>query len=198
MNLYNLRRQQLNFNMKGVNLKLQYTKTLELWKEYATARNLGANPKVAIVGMFTSSYVHLINQITGSLPGVHDKYNLKTGIGAFLEVMTSLLKNKMGASYIGNSRTKDKLMLLMEESNMSGQAERKFKYNDRSRIARAFSSNYVYGFLSSLDFFIKSQIMVSEYMNYRFVDGEFVTESDLYYDRKLLGEDAFYDKLKKF
>lgn len=198
MNLYNLRRQQLNLNIKGVNVSLQYTKTLELLKEYATARNLGANPKVALTGFFTSSYVHLINQITGSLPGVHDKYNLKLGCSAFLEVITSIVKNMMGASYIGNSRSKDKIMLMMEQTNLSNQMSRKFKYNDRNRLSRIISGNYVYGFLSSLDFFIKAQIMVTEHMAYRFVDGEFITLSDLYYDRKILGEDVFYDKLKKF
>lgn len=198
MNLYNLRRQQLNINLKNVNINLQYTKTLELWKEYATARNLGANPKVAITGMFTSSYVHLINQITGSLPGIHDKYNLKLGCSAFVEVMIRLIRNKFGASYIGNTRSNDKLMLLMEQINMSSQMDRKFKYNDRNRLARTVSGNYIYGFLSSLDFFIKSQIAVTEHMAYKFVDGEFMTLSDLYYNRKYIGENAFYDKLKKF
>lgn len=71
-------------------------------------------------------------------------------------------------------------------------------YSDRNRGFGAISKNYVYGFLTLGDFFIKSQIMISEFMTYRFVDGEFVTKSDLYYNRKELGEKAFKEKLAKF
>lgn len=197
MNLYNIRRSQASFKKLGINL--QYTKTLELWKEYATARNLGANPKVAIVGTMTSTYVHLINQIVGSIPGVHDKYDMKIGCAAFRELLTRITaRSGFGLSYISNPNSNDKLMLLMEECDLTNQMERKFKYSDRNRGFGVISKNYVYGYLTLGDFFIKSQIMISEFMSYRYVDGEFVTKSDLYYDRKQLGEEEFKRKLKQF
>lgn len=197
MNLYNIRRTQASFKKLGINF--EYTKALELWKEYATARNLGANPKVAVVGTMTSTYVHLINQLVGSIPGVHDKYDMKIGTAAFREVLLRFTaRSGFGITYMSNPRSNDKLMLLMEECDLTNQMERKFKYSDRNRGFGVVSKNYVYGFLTLGDFFIKSQIMVSEYMSYRYVDGEFITKADLYYDRRQLGEAVFKEKLRKF
>lgn len=197
MNLYNIRRTQASFKKLGITF--EYTKALELWKEYATARNLGANPKVAVVGTLTSTYVHMINQLVGSMPGVHDKYDMKIGCAAFREMLLRFTaRSGFGLTYLSNPRSNDKLMLLMEECDLTNQMERKFMYSDRNRGFGAISKNYVYGYLTLGDFFIKSQIMISEFMSYRYVDGEFITKSDLYYDRKQLGESAFKEKLRKF
>ena len=197
MNLYNIRRNKAT--IKKLGLSIEYTKALDLWKEYATARNLGANPKVAIVGTATSTYVHLINQLVGSVPGVHDKYDIKIGIAALGEMLLRVTaRSGFGLTSISNPRSNDKMMLLMEECDLTNQLQRKFMYSDRNRGFGAISKNYVYGFLTLGDFFIKSQIMISEFMAYRFVDGEFVTKSDLYYNRKELGEKAFKEKLAKF
>ena len=50
----------------------EYTKTLQLLKRYTTANNLGANPKVAMVGFLTTTYGHLINSLCGNGYGASD------------------------------------------------------------------------------------------------------------------------------
>jgi len=85
----------------------------------------------------------------------------------------------MGAKYIGDKTTRDKLMLLAELYNLSSQGVKKYEHSNRNRAVNALWDNWCFGMLTSQDFIIKSQIMVSTLMAFRYYDGHFITREDL-------------------
>lgn len=197
MNLYNVKRSPLSWVSKQFHIKGDVAKTLELWKEYSTAKNLGLNPKVAIVGGLTSFFCHTVRAIANSLPGVYGNYNMVNGMRAFTEVLYKLLTR--GMSYISNPDSNDKVMAIMEYCDLANQGgERKTKYMNRNILSRTASRNYTYGILALTDFFAKSNFAVSVFMSHRFVDGEFLTKMDIYNRRIQYGEEKFKRLLKEY
>lgn len=170
-NLYDKRIKQMNVNIAG--RKIQIQKTIGLLKRWTTARNLGMNPKIAVLGMLTAEYVHIVNAITGQ------KYDIRNGTNAAMEVFLRLIKNCGGANYVNNPYSNDKLMVMMETFDIADQFTNKFKDTNRSRILHAIYKNSIFGMLSAGDYLIKSQIAVSTLMSYRYVDGQFITKDDI-------------------
>lgn len=166
--------------------------TLKTLKQYTTAVNLGLNPKVAAVGFMTSMWTHLINAVTGQ------KYSKKSAGEAFLEVLYRVGKNLAGIAYVANPNSNDKMMLLMEEFDVSNQGENKAKHTNRRRLIRGFFGNLTFGFLSSFDFIAKSNIMVATLKEHRYVDGQFVTRDDIEDMRVDIGEEEYNRKLKAY
>jgi len=70
MNLYDMRR--TNKKIKLGKLEWNYSKTASTWKNWATARNLGLNPKVALTGFMTSMGMHIINSLVGQNYSMND------------------------------------------------------------------------------------------------------------------------------
>jgi len=101
------------------------------------------NAAVAATGFFTASYAHIINAIVGT------KYGVKESHQAGMEVMYHLLQNGMGAKYIGDKTTRDKLMLLAELYNLSNQGVRKYEHSNRNRAVNALWENWCFGMLTS-------------------------------------------------
>lgn len=62
-----------------------------------TALNLGCSPAVAATGFLTASYSHLINGITGDRG-----YGTREIFAAGKEVLSHMMRNFGGASYVGN------------------------------------------------------------------------------------------------
>lgn len=196
-NLYDMKRARIKgFTTKEGENIFDAGRALETWKQYATARNLGMNPKVAIVGGLTAQFVHITKQIAWSIPGVHGLYNIKDGMRAFKETIYKLFTK--GYDYITNPQSDDVLMGIMEYCNLVGQAERKTKYLNRDTVARIISNNYVYAPLTITDFVAKSNFALSIIMSHRYVDGQFLTKSDLYYHRRKYGEEKFKQLLHEF
>ena len=162
--LYNVRRKKVSGGTEEL---------ISNWHRWTTARNLGLNPVVAAAGFFTTMWTHTINACTGYRYGKLDAFKAG-GI-----VLGHIAKNFAGAKYIGNRLSKDKLMLLMEGMNLSNQFERKTNNAQRNRFVQAVIKNSTYGFLSAVDFTTKSQIAVSTFLAYRYIDGKFVTKRDI-------------------
>ena len=171
MNLYNIRNQRYEYNIFGYDINLG--KAASLFRAFTVALNLGMNAAVAATGFFTASYSHIVNAIVGT------KYGVKESHQAGVEVMYHLLQNGMGAKYIGDKTTRDKLMLLAEMYNLSDQGVRKYEHSNRNRAVNALWENWCFGMLTSQDFIIKSQIMVSTLMSFRYYNGHFITREDL-------------------
>lgn len=168
-------------------------------KAATSAINLGYSPAVALTGMLSSSFVHTVNTITGSIPNVYKHYNMGCATKAFFECILRLMQRTARFFSPGyRDGSKDKVELLMENYGISGQMQKKYENTNRNRLYRAVSRNSAYGMLSACDFFIKSQIMVTELMSHRYVDGEFITKADIYYNRTVWGEEVFREKLKKY
>ena len=176
MNLYDMRRSSTTFNVGPI--ELQWSKTVSLWKTWTTRRNLGMNPKVALTGFLTTMGTHIIGTISGQNYG-HEGYL------AFVEVIRRLFQNVLGARYLGNPLSNDDMMLMAEHYNIAGQAERKWEGTNRNRIVQAAYKNSVFGFLSTVDFWSKSIIMVSILMNHHYVDGKFLSREDIRNSRYL-------------
>lgn len=171
MNLYNIRNQRYEYNVFGYDINLG--KAASLFRTFTVALNLGMNIAVAATGFFTASYAHIINSIVGV------KYGVKESHQAGVEVMWHMLENGMGAKYIGDKTTKDKVMLLAELYNLSSQGTRKYEHSNRNRTVNVLWDNWCFGMLTSQDFIIKSQIMVSTLMSFRYYNGHFITREDL-------------------
>jgi hypothetical protein len=62
----------------------------------------------------------------------------------------------LGANYISNRLSNDKLMLITEYFNIADQGERKLKHSNRNRFINGITDNVHFGMLSGFDFLIKS------------------------------------------
>lgn len=180
MNLYDMRRSSTSFNIGPI--ELQWSKTVSLWKTWTTRRNLGLNPKVALTGFLTTMGTHIINTISGQNYG-HEGYV------AFGEAIRRLFQSVLGARYLGNPLSNDDMMLMAEHYNVAGQAERKWEGTNRNRLVQAGYKNSVFGFLSTVDFWSKSIIMVSILMNHHYVNGKFLSREDIRNSRHLYKSD---------
>lgn len=75
---------------------------------------MGLNPKVAAVGFLTSQYQHLINAIVGQ------RYGKRDAAMAMLDVVERIVvRNLLGARYIGNHLSKDLMMVCAEFFNIA-------------------------------------------------------------------------------
>lgn len=196
MNLYDIRRTNQSVRTSP-NSIWQYTKALDLLKNYTTANNLGMNPKVSIVGMLTSQWNHLINALCGNGYSFGD-----ANFGGW-EVIHQIVKSTItGESYIGNISSENKLMVIDEFYNVQNQLEKKLSHSNINRGLKVAKEQYVFGLMSGLDFVSKSGIAVSILHSFRFVDGEWVSKDILYRNSvKVKKEDRkkwLDDKLKKY
>jgi hypothetical protein len=159
--LYDMQRVPFGDNWFGRDI----SKVLGLIKRFTTARNLGMNPKVAVVGFLTTSFTHIINGLVGY------KYSSGDMFKAGLITLNEFGTNLFGANFIGNRLTKNKLMLLMEMMDMSSQSDRKTEHANRNRVLQMLYKNSTFGLLSAADIMSKSTIMVATLLSYRLVNG---------------------------
>ena len=196
MNLYDIRR--VNKSIKtSPNAIWQYTKALDLLKNYTTANNLGMNPKVSIVGVLTSQWNHLINALCGN------GYSFGDADFGGREVIHQMVKSVItGESYIGNISSENKLMVIDEFYNVQNQLEKKLTNSNINRGLKVAKEQYVFGMMSGLDFVSKSGIAVSILHSFRFVDGEWVSKDMIYRNSvKIKKEERkkwLNDKLNKY
>ena len=169
--------------------KYEISTTFKTLKQYTTAVNLGMNPKVAAVGYMTSMWTHLINSVTGQ------KYGKKSAWEAAWEVVYRIGKNLAGMNYVVNPHSDDKMMLLMEDFDISNQGENKAKHTNRVRLLRGVAQHATFAFLSSFDFIAKSNILVATLKEHKFVDGKFVTRADIEDMRVDIGDAEYKRKL---
>jgi hypothetical protein len=180
MNLYGMRRIKETWQVTP-QLQWEVTKTADLLKRLTTANNLGANPKVALVGFLTTYYGHIINAITGNGYDYHDA-------AAGAKIVTSYILRNIGEGAvtlgqntdIGRVLTDHTLMNIMERFNLANQFERKTSHTNMNRAARIAYENSVFGLLSSADFLSKATILASVMHAFRLVDGEFVNVDAIY------------------
>ena len=185
MNLYDIRKKSL-FGFNIGNKRFETAKFLSTVRRYTTANNLGANPKVGVVGLLTSSFAHIINSITG------EKYDSWHSLKAAGVVHYHIAKNLFGLNYVGNQITGDKLLLLNRKYNLVQSLDKSYSHTNRNknlfgRIVQGIYEHSIYGIMSSLDFLIKSQIACSVLFSYRYLDGQFMTKNDIKNDRWLHG-----------
>lgn len=183
MNLYDIRQD------KGAGVF--WSRVGAMYRNAASVINLGGNPMVALTGMITLMYNDLINAITGYKYGkgafiLHPAKYIKswlsnddTNMSASKEVIRSLFKSFSKGSYISKRLTNDVHQLLMEEFNIAEQLERKSKNSNRWRILNGLSTHALYGGMSLADYLTKGHIMEEVLMSYKYVDGAFVTKTDV-------------------
>jgi hypothetical protein len=85
------------------------------------------NPKVALVGFFTTMFTHTINGLVGYKYGTREMFN------AGLITINEFGSNFGGLKFMGDRLTKNKLMLLLEMLDMSDQSGRKAEHSNRNR-----------------------------------------------------------------
>lgn len=151
--------------------KWNVTKTLNNFKTFSTAVNLGLNAGVAAAGLTTSFHQHLTEAITGVY------YTPKTAALAFFECVANYAQIISGW---GNYTSSNKLLGLMNFNQVSRSNEEMFKRLNYNRLARFIINHLWYGGMSIGDFFTKSQILTSVYMNIKYVDGEGFISRDEY------------------
>lgn len=182
---YAIARQFLNTHMYNIKLDPQdvnvgwYTfrlgKFAQAYRALTTAINLGCNLAVAGTGFLTSAGAHLVQLIVGR------RYGLRAGTKAFIEQVHQFSDPSNGGvmNYISNRTSKNKLMVLAETYNLSNQLSRKYKHSNRNRAFNAINENWCFGMMTSLDFVIKTNIMLTVIMSYQMYNGEFLTEEEL-------------------
>ena len=189
MQLYGMKLQRGSVKVNKT-MTWEYTKTLQLLKNYTTANNLGANPKVAMVGFLTTTYGHIINAFCGNGYGGSDATFGAQIVSEYVLKNTVLGPATLGMSTdVGKMLSDSSLVNLMEMFNLANQFERKFKHSNWNRLQKAIYENSVYGMLASADFLAKATILVSVLHSFRLVDGEFINRDDIYRRALSLPED---------
>lgn len=145
----------------------------KLFKGLVTTLNLGVNITVAAIGLLSAFIAHIVNAIVGY------KYSTTDATKAAGEVTWRLIKNYLGANYVSNTYSNDKLMLTCEFFNVSDQNDKKTNNVNRNRVVNVFTDNLVFGMLSGSDFLVKSNITVSTLLSYKYYNGNFITKQDL-------------------
>lgn len=184
--LYDIQREPVKF------LGIDWSKVLSLLKRMTTARNLGMNPKVALVGFFTTMFTHTINGLVGY------KYSSKDMFNAGIIAINEFGSNFAGARFIGDRLTKNKLILLLEMLDMSDQSGRKSEHSNRNRILQAIYKNSTFGIMSACDIYSKATIAVATLLSYRYVDGQFMTKHMIEEKRLTVGEEEYKRLMKEF
>lgn len=191
MNLYDKARLKFNLNKGGININ--FDKTLQLSRRYITARNLGLNPKVAVVGFLTTMYNHIVYTLTGQ------RYSTKETLASVLDVASrTLFKHLLGARTIGNPYTKDKMLVIMSNFGMANQWDNTISHTNRNRFVQAAFKQSIYGFMSTADILSKQQITQSTLRAHHYVNGEFLTKYDIRMRRVKNGEDWFNNAMSQY
>lgn len=199
-NSYKLAKHAIEINLYEMSNKNAFgsnilSKTIGNFRRQASAMNLGLNPKVSIVGLFSTWQSHFINAIVGK------RYNVKDGTYAAIELMLQFAKSMFGHRLIGN-RSHMLQQNLNEYYNLTGQSIDKFRNTNRNRYVNALMHNWVYGMMTTADWIIKSQILDSVLLSFRYVDGEFITKDQLvykYYKRDTFdGGEEYRNKKKQY
>lgn len=158
-----------------------FNKILDTTRQLTTATNLGMNKKVAAVGFMTAIHSHIVNALVGK------EYNFSQLVESAIDVVKHIIYN--GFKYGMYSRqSQDSLQVIMEEFGIAEQLERKmtdldFANNRFGELRRMVKQNYVFGYLSTVDYLTKSQITVSTLKNYKYIDGEIYSNVDIQYMR---------------
>lgn len=175
MNLYNIRKQQGNKKQtKNLNMQFDFNNMASILKRATTSSNLGANPKVAVVGFLTTMYNHIINAITGNIYSFRDAHD---GGKAVIKDLVLLLS---GARKFGNRITTNKTMAIAEKFDIADQFTNKIKGVNRNTYVDFFYRHCIYGMMTSLDFISKSSMAATILNSFRYVDGQFVSEDQIY------------------
>lgn len=180
INLYGMRRTKYQIQITP-ELQWEVTKTVDLLKRYTTANNLGANPKVALVGFLTTFYGHLINSIIGNSYAYDDAAFGALVVGGYIVKNTAFGAATFGYSTdVGKILTDSSLINMMERFNLANQFERKTHHTNMNRLSRVVYENSVFGMLSSADFVAKANVLVSVLHSFRLVDGKFINKDGIY------------------
>jgi len=93
----------------------------------------------------------------------------------------------------------DDMMVMAEWAGISDQAERKFEGTNQNWILRAIGKHNIFGFMSTADFWTKTQIMTAILMNHHYVDGKFLSQDDLRSSRyKFDSKEEFKKAMKEW
>lgn len=209
MNLYDKRAQSASktFNIGNKTIELNFGVFAKIAKALGTAINLGMSPSVAAVGMLSTMFSHIVQTVTGQRYGMREAfqagiqtiYDIATtspGVMAGTVLGTILCNPLLGApagvllgsifdkvilhrGIIQNRLTNNLTVGMMEMFNIGNQLERKYKHTNRLSAVNTVNDNWCYGLLTFSDFIVKSQIMNSVLMSFRYYDGEFCTKEDI-------------------
>lgn len=199
-NAYKLAKHAIEINLYEMSNKSAFgsnilSKTIGNFRRQASAMNLGLNPKVSVVGLLSTWQAHFINAIVGK------RYGIKDGTYAAIELILQFAKSMFGHRLIGN-RSHMLQQNLNEYYNLTNQSIDKFRNTNRNKYVNALMHNWVYGTMTTADWIIKSQILDSVLLSFRYVDGEFVTKDQLvykYYKRDTFnGGEEYRNKKKEY
>lgn len=199
-NAYKLAKHAIEINLYEMSNKSAFgsnilSKTIGNFRRQASAMNLGLNPKVSVVGLLSTWQSHFINAIVGK------RYGIKDGTYAAIELILQFAKSMFGHRLIGN-RSHMLQQNLNEYYNLTNQSIDKFRNTNRNKYVNALMHNWVYGTMTTADWIIKSQILDSVLLSFRYVDGEFVTKDQLvykYYKRDTFnGGEEYRNKKKEY
>ena len=199
-NSYKLAKHAIESNLYEMSNKSAFgskiiSKTIGNFRRHASAMNLGLNPKVSVVGLMSTLQSHFINAVVGK------RYNIKDGTYAAIELLLQFAKSLFGHRLIGN-RSDMLQQNLNEYYNLTNQSIDKFRNTNRNKYVNILMHNWVYGMMTTSDWIIKSQILDSVLLSFRFVDGEFITKDQLvykYYKRDTFnGGDEYRRKKKEY
>ena len=184
-NVYKQLSNLIDFGLYG-KVKIQFktkwfdiNRIVDVTRQLTTATNLGMNKKVAAVGFMTAMHAHIVNGLLGK------EYKFMQIVDAGIEVVKHLIYNQFRHGLYSRKST-DLMQVIMEEMGVAQQLERKMTDLDFSssrigELQRMVKQNYVFGYLSTIDYLTKSQITLSTLKNYKYIDGKIYSSLDIEY-----------------
>lgn len=163
MNVYDV--QTDNFSITIGHKQVNFTKLLQMLKNYGTLVNLGLNFACAFTGFFTALHSHLSNIISGRY------YTFNDSLNAFKDMIWDLLRHGLSA---GDRNYKSELAAQMDYFQVGSTMSSLWKNSNRNRWINVATEHWAFGVYSTFDYFLKGQVLRSVMYNYRNVEGQFM------------------------
>lgn len=188
MNLYGKKKNQANIRIGDTSFNI--SKPLSYIYNYISKVNLGFN-------MWAIGSNYITGQGYTDMEGILGRYYDIADISfAKKELM-----NNFGqiAGNIGNVNHENKLSMIMQYNQVTRSNQETFDRLDNSSVLRAINQHFWYNGYTAGDFVVKSQILLSVYHNYKFVDTDgfkgFLNKTEyinrFYPEDKVKGEEAW-------
>lgn len=163
MNIYDV--QTDNFSITIGHKQVNFTKLLQMLKNYGTLVNLGLNFACAFTGFFTALHSHISNMVAGRY------YTFSDSLNAFRDMIWDLLRYGLCA---GNRNYKSDLTAQMDYFQVGSTMDSLWKHSNRNRWINVITGHWAFGAYSAFDYFLKGQVLRSVMYNYRNVEGQFM------------------------
>lgn len=167
MNVYDVKTNNMVITIRGK--KVNISRLLSKFKNYATLVNLGLNFACAATGFFTAMHNYFSQLIGGRY------YDFNDSVNAFKDLIWDLIRHGLS---VGNRNYKSDFVAAMDYFGVGSTMDSMWKHSNRNRLVRAVGEHWAFGAYSASDYVMKGWTLRSIMYNYRNVGGKFMYKEE--------------------